>query len=63
MLINSIRYKNMIIFRDILNSNPIILKQYENLKIELAMKYSSDRKMYTKSKNVFIQDILKSTNN
>lgn len=63
MLINSIRYKNMIIFRDILNSNPIILKQYENLKIELAMKYSNDRKMYTKSKNDFIQNILKNTNN
>ena len=59
MLINSIRYKNMITFRDILNNNYTILKQYENLKIELATKYSNDRKMYTKSKNDFIQDILK----
>lgn len=59
ILINSIRYKNMIAFRDILNSNHTILKQYEDLKIELATKYSNDRKMYTKSKNDFIQDILK----
>ena len=59
MLINNIRYKNMIAFRDILNSNPSILKQYEDLKIELAKKYSDDRKTYTKSKNAFIQDILK----
>ena len=61
--INSIRYKNMISFRDILNSNPIILKKYEDLKIKLAIKYSDNRKMYTKSKNDFIQDVLKNTNN
>ena len=63
MQINSVRYKNMITFRDILNSNHTILKQYEDLKIELATKYPNNRKMYTKSKNDFIQDILKNTNN
>lgn len=59
MLIDSIRYNNMITFRDILNSNHTTLKQYEDLKIKLVTKYSNDRKMYTKSKNDFIQDILK----
>lgn len=63
MPINSTRYKNMIIFRDILNNNSTILKKYEDLKIKLAMKYPNDRKMYTKLKNDFIQDILKNTNN
>ena len=63
MPINSTRYKNMIIFRDKLNNNSTILKKYEDLKIKLAMKYPNDRKMYTKLKNDFIQDILKNTNN
>ena len=62
MLINSARYKNMITFRDILIENPSILKQYEDLKIELSKKYSNNRTMYTKSKNGFIQNILKNTN-
>jgi GrpB-like predicted nucleotidyltransferase (UPF0157 family) len=59
--INSNRYVNLIKFRDILINNPDILKQYEDLKIELAKKYKSDRKKYTKSKNNFINDILNNT--
>ena len=60
--VNSNRYKNMITFRDILKSNPDILKKYELLKIDLANKYSNDREMYTKSKNDFINEVLKNTN-
>ena len=60
--VNSNRYKNMIIFRDILKSNPDVLKKYELLKIDLANKYSNDREMYTKSKNDFINEVLKNTN-
>lgn len=49
--INSERYNNLIKFRDILNNNKNILKQYEKLKIDLAKKYNNDRKKYTESKN------------
>ena len=52
----------MIKFRNILNNNKEILKEYEDLKITLSKKYANDRKMYTQSKNEFITDILKSTN-
>lgn len=56
------RYKDMIKFRDILINNPKILKEYENLKIKLLNMYSNDRKMYTKSKNNYIQEILENIN-
>ncbi len=55
---DSDRFKNMIKFRYILNNNPDILKQYEQLKKHLSNIYSNDRKMYTKSKNDFIKEIL-----
>ena len=57
--IKSNRYTNMIKFRDILINNLDILKKYENLKIDLAKKYKDDRKNYTKSKNEFINKVLK----
>lgn len=57
--IKSNRYTNMIKFRDILINNVDILKKYENLKIDLAKKYKNDRKNYTKSKNEFINEVLK----
>ena len=55
---DSDRFKNMIKFKDILNNNSNILKQYEQLKKHLSDIYSNDRKMYTKSKNDFIKEIL-----
>lgn len=55
---NSKRYIDLIRFRDILNKNPDIVKEYEKLKLELLKEYSNDRKLYTKSKNAFIQDVL-----
>lgn len=57
--IKSNRYTNMIKFRNILINNLDILKKYENLKIDLAKKYKNDRKNYTKSKNEFINKVLK----
>lgn len=56
--INSKRYKDLIKFRDILNKNSDIVKKYEKLKLELLKEYANDRKLYTKSKNIFIQDVL-----
>lgn len=60
---NSERYKNMINFRNILNENHQILKEYEKLKQNLSKKYQNDRTTYTKLKNDFIKNILKNTNN
>ena len=58
MKVDSRRYKSAIAFRDYIRSNPESLKQYEQLKIQLAKKYSDDRKMYTQAKNNFIKEIL-----
>jgi GrpB-like predicted nucleotidyltransferase (UPF0157 family) len=55
---NSKRYLNLIKFRDILNKNPDIVKEYENLKLGLLKKYADNRKLYTQSKNDFIQGVL-----
>jgi len=53
------RYKNTILFRDYLRNNKEVLEEYEKLRKELAEKYADDRKMYTASKNDFIQKVLK----
>lgn len=58
MELNSKRYQDTIIFRDYLRNNINTLKEYENLKKELAAKYSDNRKMYTASKNDFIQKVI-----
>jgi len=63
MEINSERYKNTIIFRDYLRKHANILKEYEQLKKHLAEKYADDRKMYTSSKNEFIQKVIKEARN
>lgn len=54
-----IQWKNYLYFRDKLNSDTNLSKQYEELKIELAEKFAEDRKSYTKGKNEFIKKILK----
>ncbi len=41
-------------FRDYLISNPIIAKEYEELKIKLALMYKYDREAYTEGKSEFI---------
>ena len=59
MEINGKKYKDTIAFRDYLRSHKDALKDYENLKKKLAKLYANDRKMYTASKNDFIQEIIK----
>lgn len=58
MEVDSDRYKNAILFRDYLKENPKALKDYEELKTELAKKYADDRPSYTASKNDFINKII-----
>ncbi|MEH6942258.1 GrpB family protein [Bacillus sp. JJ722] len=50
---------NNLLFRDFLRTHPVQLKQYYQLKIELAQKYRNDRVSYTKAKESFIQSIIK----
>ncbi|PTG41756.1 MULTISPECIES: GrpB family protein [Staphylococcus] len=44
-------------FRDYLNANKAIAKEYENLKITLANKYSNNRSAYSNGKSPFIKYI------
>ena len=63
MEINSKRYQDTIIFRDYIRNHIKALKEYENLKKDLAKKYENDRKTYTSSKNEFIKNIIELANN
>lgn len=56
VLTDSTDWVNYINFRDYLNSNPDVAKEYENLKIALAEKapIDSGREMYLKGKHDFI---------
>jgi len=58
---NSNLWKNYIFFRNYLKSDKTALNQYNQLKLELARKFATDRKAYTASKADFIQKILKIT--
>lgn len=58
MELNSKRYQDTIIFRDYLRNHIDTLKAYEKLKEDLANKYADNRKMYTDSKNEFIQEVI-----
>ena len=59
----STRCINTMLFRDYLRKYEDVRKEYEELKIELAKKFENDRKMYTASKNEFIQNILEKARN
>ncbi|NQX71688.1 GrpB family protein [Paenibacillus alba] len=51
-------WKNNILFRDYLRTHPDVLKQYNQLKKELAEKYRNDRVAYTNAKHPFIIDVI-----
>lgn len=59
MEIGSTRYINQLRFRDYLLTHKDTVKEYEDLKIMLAERFANDRKLYTASKNDFIQSIIK----
>lgn len=59
MEVNTKRCTNTILFKNYLINHPETLKEYEKLKKDLAKKYADNRKMYTASKNDFIQSVLK----
>ena len=45
-------------FRDYLIANPVVAKEYETLKLELALKLRNDRDGYTQGKSEFIQKVM-----
>lgn len=45
-------------FRDTLRNNPVLAKQYEQLKEDLAEKYPDSREKYTEGKSKFLTDVL-----
>ena len=49
-----------ILFRDSLKANKKLAKEYENLKIKLAIKFSGDKVSYTNAKAEFISNIINS---
>ena len=59
MEVDGKRYQDTIKFRNYIRKHKDVLIEYEKLKKELAEKYADNRKMYTSSKNDFIQNIIK----
>ncbi len=60
--IDGIKYKETLMYRDYLRKNKEVLKEYNDLKQKLAIKYQNDRKAYTKAKDDFIKSILSKCN-
>lgn len=55
---DSAEWRNYIKFRDCLNANPTLAKEYENLKIKLCGEFANDRYEYTARKQEFIRRVL-----
>jgi len=51
-------WNNQILFRNYLRNNPDVLKEYHQLKVDLAEKFRFDRVSYTENKSPFIQNVL-----
>ena len=62
--VHIVRYKgdiwnSLLLFRDYLRRHKDVLKQYEQLKLALAVQYGGNRAIYTKKKSKFINNTLK----
>ncbi len=55
---NSNFYKEHIAFRDILNREPVILQEYEEIKQTMCASYANSRKEYTSAKSDFIVSVI-----
>lgn len=62
MEIDGRKYKETLAYRDYLRKNNEALKEYDDLKQKLAIKYQNERKAYTKAKDEFIKSILSKCN-
>ncbi|WP_028589579.1 GrpB family protein [Paenibacillus massiliensis] len=61
-LYGSEAWTNQILFRNYLREHPEVREQYQQLKEELAARFSQDRVAYTQGKHSFIADILRQAN-
>lgn len=52
-------WKNYLLFRDYLRAHKKTADEYAKLKLELAKKFSDNRKSYTSGKDKFIQELFK----
>ncbi len=57
-VVNSKEFDSLLKFRDSLRSSSALAKQYAELKTKQAKTHSNNREEYTKSKNLFIQDVI-----
>ena len=55
---SSKHWKGKILFRDYLISHPLVMREYEELKKNLATQHTYDREQYTDAKTKFINDVL-----
>ena len=51
--------RDHLLFRDYLRANPLIAREYETIKRELAGMYVNDREQYTDAKGPFIRSIVR----
>lgn len=56
-------WNNQILFRNYLRNNLDVLKEYHQLKVDLAEKFRFDRVSYTENKAPFIQNVLQKAKN
>jgi|GEM_PF-658989 GrpB-like predicted nucleotidyltransferase (UPF0157 family) len=52
------KFNQRILFRDALNQDLKLRKQYEALKLKLLKQYSNDREAYTEAKSLFISQVI-----
>lgn len=60
--IESEEWKNHLLFRDYLRTNPASAQAYASLKQTLAMRFAADREAYQTGKDSFIQAVLHQAN-
>ncbi|MDE7463463.1 MAG: GrpB family protein, partial [Clostridiales bacterium] len=56
--VDSTEWRNYIKFRDCLNADPRLAKEYENLKQRLCTEFADDRNEYTARKHEFIERVV-----
>jgi GrpB-like predicted nucleotidyltransferase (UPF0157 family) len=52
-------WRDHLLFRDYLRAHPLIAREYETIKRELAAMYVNDREQYTDAKGPFIRSIVR----
>ncbi len=57
-VIGTKKWVNHILFRDYLRKYPEYVQQYQDIKEKLSTQFANDRKVYTKSKNDFIEKVM-----